>query len=63
MVNGLLVVLSCLLRYLLEVMGISIQNSIFNENYEWKQYWSDKDCGSESGKIKFVCRTYEICMK
>src|SRR5438270_6975029 len=59
---GLLFLLSCLLRFLLELLTNTLIDS-FREQVDWQKYWKDNDCGSEAGKLKFVCKAYSLCLQ
>lgn len=58
----MLFLVSCLLRYFLEVFSNLILSS-FREQTNWERYWKDSSCSSEAEKGKFICRALNLCLQ
>ena len=37
--------------------------SSFREQVQWDKYWSESGCSGDSGKEKFICKAYQICIQ
>ena len=59
---GVLFVLSCLVRYLMEMLTNTLI-SVFREQVNWEKYWEESDCSSDAGQGKFVCKAVQLCIR
>jgi len=57
-----LLCLSCVARFILELLTNAILDS-FREQVDWQSYWKESDCAGEAGKSKFICKAYSLCMQ
>ena len=54
--------LSCFIRYLLELCGNVVFDAFWRDTVDWKRFWTENGCQTDTGKAKFICKAYEICL-
>ena len=60
---GVLFLLSCLLRYILEICANTVMSHI-RVQANWKQYWDESGCGSEGeASNSFICKAVGLCIQ
>lgn len=58
-----LFLLSCLLRYILEICANTVMSHI-RVQANWKQYWEESGCsGEEGGSSSFLCKAVGLCIQ
>lgn len=60
---GLWFLLSCLIRYVLEVTtNFWLDWLWWEDQLNWSKYWRDSSCEDDEGRYKLICRAYEVCI-